>query len=113
MGQVMTQPTKVMMTDILRYLSKKKASREFFCSTTVSGMLLKTLSQPNMLLGRAGERSCGRKAPRYVLGAYWRGNLVLSRRKTAKKPRASNKDGTRVETSCEADDEVPRAEAIF
>lgn len=93
------QPTKVMMTDILRYLNKKKASSEFFCRTTVSGMLLRTFIQPNMFFGRAGDRSCSRRAPRYVLGAYCRGNLVRSRRKAAKKPRAINREGIRVDTS--------------
>lgn len=68
---------------------------------------------PNKVLGGAGVRSCGRKAPKYVRGAYCLGNLARSRRKRAKYAQAIIKVGTRVEIRPERDGEVDRLEPTF
>ena len=66
-----------------------------------------------MLFGNTGERSCGDRAPRYVRGAYWRGNFVRNIMKAAKKARAINNEGTKVERRDEADDVPPRVDPTF
>lgn len=65
------------------------------------------------MFGKGGVLSCFRRAPKYVLGAYWRGNLVRKRRKTTKNVKARMRVGTRVDTSCDADEDDPREEATF
>ena len=68
---------------------------------------------PNKVLGGAGVRSCGRKAPKYVRGAYCLGNFARSRRKRAKYAHAMSKVGTRVEMRPDRDGEPERLEPTF
>lgn len=68
---------------------------------------------PNNDFGGGGVRSCGRKAPKYVRGAYCRGNLARRRRKRAKYAHAMTKVGTRVEMRPERDGEPVRLEPTF
>lgn len=65
------------------------------------------------MFGKGGVLSSFRRAPKYVLGAYWRGNLVRRRRKVTKNARARIRVGARVDRSCDADEDVPREAATF
>jgi len=69
--------------------------------------------QPNRVLGGAGVRSCGRKAPKYVRGAYCLGNRDRSRMKRAKYIPAMINVGTRVEIRPEREGEPSLAEPMF
>lgn len=74
---------------------------------------MNVFSQPNSPFGRGGVLSCWRKAPKYVLGAYCRGNLVRSTRNATKNATAMSKDGTSVETSDEAEAGASRVDPTF
>lgn len=63
--------------------------------------------------GGDGLRSCGRNAPKYVLGAYCRGNLVRRSRKIAKYAMEMMRVGTRVDTRPDSEGSLSLVEPTF